>query len=71
MFSVSLYVDLAKAFDSVPHQRIVDCLSAAGVGGTLLTWFRDYLTGRRQFVSIQGVSSSEVAVTSGVLQGPY
>lgn len=64
-----VFLDLAKAFDSVPHQRIVECLHQAGVRAPLLAWFEDYLTGRRQFVAVEGVSSSEIAVTSGVPQG--
>ena len=64
-----VFLDVAKAFDSVPHDRVVTALSRSGISGKLLNWFRSYLTNRRQFVAIQGASSSPAPVTSGVPQG--
>ena len=64
-----VFLDVAKAFDSVPHDRVVTALSRSGISGKLLNCFRSYLTNRRQFVAIQGASSSPAPVTSGVPQG--
>ena len=64
-----VFLDLAKAFDSVPHQRILICLHDVGVKDMLLSWFHNYLPGLSQFVGVEGGSSAEVAVTSGVPQG--
>ena len=45
-----VFLDLAKGFDSVPHQRILICLHDVGVKDPLLSWFHNYLYGRSQFV---------------------
>ena len=68
--NVCVFLDVAKAFDSVPHDRVVTALSRSGVSGSLLDWFRSYLTNRRQFVAVQGVSSSLAPVSSGVDSRP-
>ena len=67
--NICVFLDLAKAFDSVPHDRVITSLSTAGVTGKLLQWFRSYLENRQQFVAIQGGTSSPAAVSSGVPQG--
>ena len=67
--NVCVFLDVAKAFDSVPHDRVIAVLSITGVSGKLLDWFRSYLSNCHQFIAIQGVSSSPAAVTSGVPQG--
>ena len=65
----AIYLDLRKAFDTVPHQRLVSKLRGYGINGNLLNWVADFLTNRSQFVSINNASSSSVPVTSGVPQG--
>ncbi|CAB4010566.1 Hypothetical predicted protein [Paramuricea clavata] len=64
-----IYLDFAKAFDSVDHQILLRKLKSYGVTGRLLDWFRDYLSGRTQRVFVEGVPSSWVPVISGVPQG--
>ena len=49
-----LFLDLCKAFDSVPHERLLLKLQLYGVGGALLTWFDHSLTTHRQRVSLNG-----------------
>ncbi len=66
--SVCVFLDLAKALDSVPHQCIVDALSKAGVMNPLLGWFRNYLTNRSQFMAMEGLASSCCNVASEVPQ---
>ena len=63
------YLDFAKAFDSVAHERLLKKVSAFGIRGSVLSWIRDFLTGRRQYVSVKGESSSWRDVLSGVPQG--
>ncbi len=65
----TVFLDVKKAFDSVPHPRLIKSLSKIGIQGPLLTWFKDYLSGRSQQVVLDGVTSDPVAVTSGVPQG--
>ena len=64
-----IYFDLAKAFDSVPHTRLLTKLEAYGLTEKLLGWLRSYLVGRRQKVVINGYSSTWCEVSSGVPQG--
>jgi hypothetical protein len=49
-----LYLDFSKAFDTVPHCRLLNKLQAYGIKGKILEWVTDFLTNRRQRVSISG-----------------
>ena len=64
-----IYLDFARAFDSVDHAILSTMLRAYGVSRQLLAWFADYLTGRAQRVVLDGAASQWAPVTSGVLQG--
>ena len=64
-----LFIDLAKAFDTVDHGILLSKLEYYGVCNESLPWFKNYFTGRKHFVHIDSQSSEELAVTSGVLQG--
>ena len=63
------YLDLCKAFDTVPHQRLIRKLEGYGVGGKLKAWVEDFLTDRSQYVTINGNNSDSIKVSSGVPQG--
>lgn len=65
----TVYLDFAKAFDSVPHERLLDKLQAYGVRGEVHRWIRAFLTGRSQRVCVNGVQSEWAQVRSGVPQG--
>ena len=64
-----IYLDIKKAFDSVPHQELLLKLWKAGVVGSLWRWFREYLSNRHQYVRINNGNSSMLPVLSGVPQG--
>ena len=64
-----IYLDFAKAFDTVDHNVLLSKLKAYGVSGQLLTWFANYLSGRLQRVVIDGATSQWAPVTSEVPQG--
>ena len=64
-----VYMDMSKAFDKVSHGRLLHKLREFGCGGTLLQWFSSYLTDRRQRVTVAGVTSDSLPVSSGVPQG--
>ena len=65
----SLFLDLAKAFDSVPHYHLLLRLDLLGIRGRLLDWFRVFLTCRRQRVLVNGQKSDWIQVRSSVPQG--
>ena len=64
-----VYLDYQKAFDSVPHERLLNKLYAYGIRGIILTWIRNFLINRTQRVTVCGVSSNQANVTSGIPQG--
>ena len=64
-----IYMDFQKAFDTVPHRRLIQKVSAHGIEGRLLGWLRDFLADREQRVVVNGTRSSIAKVTSGVPQG--
>jgi len=64
-----VFLDLAKAFDKVPTERLLKKVGAHGIGGKLLQWIRAWLTGRRMRVVLNGETSDWTEVLSGVPQG--
>ena len=65
----ALLVDLSKAFDTVPHQKLINELSRAGCGLQALNWFTNYLTSREQRVAQRPDYAPWKRVTRGVPQG--
>lgn len=64
-----VFVDFSKAFDKVPHQRLLRKLRDIGVSGRLYSWIADFLGDRTMQVRINETLSLPVAMTSGVPQG--
>ena len=58
-----------KAFDMVPHKRLLAKLEAYGIKGKVLKWIQEFLSGREQYVMVNGEKSSAGCVTSGIPQG--
>jgi hypothetical protein len=65
----TVYMDYMKAFDSVPHRRLVSKVEAHGINGKVLQWVRDFLSNRTQTVVVNGVKSNPAKVSSGIPQG--
>ena len=65
----AIYMDFAKAFDTVPHKRLLLKLRSLGFGEQLLAWLESFLCGRTQRVKVNGIKSPSAAVTSGIPQG--
>ena len=65
-----IYLDFAKAFDKVPHQRLFVKLLSHGIGGQVLQWVKSWLSGRRQKVGVNNTYSGWENVSSGVPQRP-
>lgn len=64
-----LFLDFKKAFDSVPHRRLVEKVRSIGLSDQCRVWIESFLTGRSQQVRIGDKLSKEEKVTSGVPQG--
>jgi hypothetical protein len=63
------YLDLQKAFDKVPHKRLLHKLEAFGIKDKNLNWIRDWLKNREQVVNCNQLVSEKIEVISGVPQG--
>ena len=64
-----MYFDFSKAFDTVPHYRLLSKLENFGIKGSILNVIRDFLTNRTISVQVEGKYSNVRRVLSGVPQG--
>ena len=65
----SIYMDFAKAFDSVPHRRLIAKLQSYGIEGKVLNFISAFLSKRTQVVKVNGEESAVGHVLSGIPQG--
>ena len=65
-----IYLGFKKAFDKVPHQRLLLKLKAHGIGNGMMNWIEKWLIDRRQRVVVDGEVSNWNSVLSEVPQGP-
>jgi len=64
-----IYLDFQKAFNKVPHHRLITKIEAHGIDGEVLRWIQSWLQGRRQRVVLGKQMSDWQDVLSGVPQG--
>ncbi|KAK7096441.1 hypothetical protein V1264_005737 [Littorina saxatilis] len=62
-------LDFSKAFDTVPHDRLLHKLNSYGIYGSILAWLQTFLTQRTMQVVVEGSTSASTTVDSGVPQG--
>jgi retron-type reverse transcriptase len=65
----AIVIDFSKAFDLVPHDRLLTKIAETGLDLRVVLWVKEFLLGRLQMVRVDGQLSEEVRVTSGVPQG--
>ena len=64
-----IYCDFKKAFDKVPHRRLINKVESYGIKGEILGWITAFLSNRTQQVIVNGELSEFKKVTSGIPQG--
>ena len=65
----AIYTDFAKAFDTVPHQRLLSKLKSYNINDKLLAWIQNFLCDRKQSICVNGEFSTWSKVTRGIPQG--
>ena len=68
-YTIGIFVDLKKAFDTVNHNILLDKLNFYGIRGTPLAWLASYLSNRQQYVQIHDQTSPYKKINCGVPQG--
>jgi len=67
--AIGIFLDLQKAFDTVDHKVLLCKLQYYGICGLLFNWLKHYLSNRKQYTVVNGVSSSINDISCGVPQG--
>ena len=65
----ALFCDISKAFDRVWHRGLLYKFESAGISGSLLSWFKDYVNDRKQRVVLPVSASTWSFIKAGVPQG--
>ena len=68
-FTIGIFIDLKKAFDTVYHSILLDKLHFYGIRGTPLNWMHSYLLSRSQYVQIDSWKSPLLPIKCGIPQG--
>ena len=67
--TLSVFIDLSKAFDTINHDILLSKLQNLGIRGIANSWFASYLMNRKQYMDLYSVKSELLDVTCGVPQG--
>ena len=68
-YTLGVFIDLSKAFDTVDNQILIKELLYYGIDGTALEWLKGYFKNRKQYLSSKDVSENCLDIICGVLQG--
>ena len=60
MNKLGVFIDLAKAFDTVDHKLLLRKMEIYGIGGITLNWFENYLTNRKQYIQISSIKNTDL-----------
>ena len=69
-FTIGVFIDLSKAFDTVNHSILLKKLSFYGIKNNKLNWFNSYLSNRKQYITTDQGNADLETITCGVPQGP-
>ena len=58
-YTLGVFIDLAKAFDTVDHKILLRKMEVYDIGGTRLKWFENYLTNRKQYIQISNIKKNK------------
>ena len=68
-YTLGIFIDLSKAFDTINHKILLQKLEHYGIRGIAHLWFKNYLTDRKQIVKYNDVRSNKMIIKAGVPQG--
>ena len=68
-YTIGIFLDLSKAFDTVDHDILFTKLEHYGIRGLALEWIKYYFVNRHQYVESNSISSSLSTIKCGVPQG--
>ena len=68
-YTLGVFIDLSKAFDTADHQILIKMLQYYGIDGTALELFKSYLSNSKQYISSQDASENCLDIICGVPQG--
>ena len=66
---VAVFIDLSRAFETVDRQILIEILKMYGIDGTVLEWFKSWLTNRRQYTKFDETISDPIEINDGIPQG--
>ena len=66
-----IYIDLSKAFDTLNYDILMSKLEYYGITGKENELLRSYLTGRSQYVEVNGHKSNHLQISTGFLKGLF
>ena len=70
-FTLGIFIDLSKAFDTVDHKILTKKLELYGIKDCNLRWFQSYLSNRKQFITYGDKQTNIETIKSGVLRGSF